>query len=182
MPYPYNGTASISGDSVLNVASTSNVAVGISANTSSDRTVAISAVNAGSGAGLVSITADDGLRIRSSVTVKPTVTTKTATATLTAAEVLGQLVVVSTAAGAAVLTLPSPSSLVAAVKGAAVGDVLRCMVIAHAHASNALTFAAAPSGVTYGTDIDNLSLVRAQRELLIRFTSVTASSEAYTVY
>jgi hypothetical protein len=229
MPYLYNGEASLSGNSKINVSSTNNVAVtttgtttltstgafaasgstvattstgtttltstgafsvagadnatvGVSANSSSDKSVAISAVNAGAGAALVTVTSDDGIRMRSVLTYKPTVTAKTATATLTASEVVGGVISVTTASGAVALTLPTAADLVAAVKGVAVGDVLRCMIVAYGHGTNAVTIATAPSGATFVSDITLLSLVRTQYELLIRFTNVTTSSEAYSVY
>lgn len=103
---------------------------------------------------------------------------------LTAAEVLAGLVVADCAGAGRTYTLPTAALLVAAIPGARVGDIVRCRVVNGSDAAEAITIAAGTGG---GFDANQTAASRVigqntSKELVIRLTNVTASSEAYVVY
>ena len=116
------------------------------------------------------------------VAQKLTVTTD-ATAgnvTYTAAQMLGGLILRDPAGAARSDVTPTAALLVAGLPGVAVDDVVECIVVNTADAAEVLTITAG-TGVT----LVPASVTPTQNEiarLLIRFTNVTASSEACTIY
>lgn len=104
--------------------------------------------------------------------------------TLTAAEVLTGIVVADCTGAGRTYTFPTAALLVAAVPGAAVGDLLRVKVINGSDAAETITLAEG-SGGGWDANQTNASKVIAQlnsKDVLIRLTNVTASSEAYVMY
>lgn len=104
--------------------------------------------------------------------------------TLTAAEVLSGIVVADCAGAGRTYTLPTAALLVAAVPQAKVGDLLRLKVVNGSDAAETITIAEG-SGGGFDTNQTSSSRVIPQntsKDLLIRLTNVTASSEAYVVY
>lgn len=104
--------------------------------------------------------------------------TQSATATLTVTQVLNGFVN-SAPAGAITLTLPTAANLVAAMKGAKVGDSVTLSVENTSGGANAITLAAGSGGTLRGG-----TSVAQNKAALIRIvlTNVTASSEAYTAH
>lgn len=115
--------------------------------------------------------------------VAPTSYATAGNATITAAQVLSGVIVRDCGGGARTDTLPTAALLVAAVPNAKVGDLIRCTVINGSDAAEALTIAEGAGG-TWDTNFVAAKAVaqNAARELIIRLTNVTASSEAYVVY
>lgn len=104
--------------------------------------------------------------------------------TLTAAEVMSGILVVDCAGAGRTYTLPTAALLVAAVPQAKVGDILRLKVVNGSDAAETITLAEG-SGGGFDTNQTASSRVIAQnssKDVLIRLTNVTASSEAYVVY
>lgn len=104
--------------------------------------------------------------------------------TLTAAEVLGGVVVADCAGAGRTYTLPTAALLVAAMPGAQVGDIVRCLVVNGSDAAETITIAEGSGG---GWDTNQTATSRVipqntSKTLTIRLTNVTASSEAYVVY
>lgn len=104
-----------------------------------------------------------------------------ATTAPTGANVAGGLITVTTAGGAVSMQIPTAAALVAAVPNAEVGSVIKCLVVAYGHASNAVT-ATTNTGITL-LGVGELTIpARTSRLIYFRFTNVTASSEAVSVY
>lgn len=104
--------------------------------------------------------------------------------TYTAAEILGGIIVRDTNGAGRTDVLPTAALLVAALPGAAVGDVVECDIINGADAAETLTLSAG-SGGAFDTNQTAASRVigqNASKTIRIRLTNVTASSEAYVVY
>lgn len=104
--------------------------------------------------------------------------------TLTAAEVLGGIVVADPNGAGRTYTLPTAALLVAAIPGAAVGDIVRCLIVNGADAAEAITLAAGAGG---GFDANQTAASRVigqntSKLVHIRLTNVTAAAEAYVVY
>jgi predicted RecA/RadA family phage recombinase len=104
--------------------------------------------------------------------------------TLTAAELLGGIVVADCAGAGRTYTLPTAALLVAAIPGAKVGDVVRTKIVNGSDAAEDITVAAGTGG---GFDTNQTAASRIigqnnSKELLVRLTNVTASSEAYVAY
>jgi hypothetical protein len=104
--------------------------------------------------------------------------------TYTAAEILGGIIVRDTAGSSRSDVLPSAALLVAAIPGAAVGDVVKCRIINGADAAEVLTIGAGSGG---GFDTNQTAASRvigqnASKDVYIKLTNVTASSEAYVAY
>ncbi|MDP1570345.1 MAG: DUF2190 family protein [Vicinamibacterales bacterium] len=104
--------------------------------------------------------------------------------TLTAAEILGGIVVADCAGAGRTYTLPTAALLVAAIPGAQVGDIVRCLVVNGSDADEALTLAAGSGG---GFDANQTASSRVipqntSKNVHIRLTNVTAEAEAYVVY
>lgn len=104
--------------------------------------------------------------------------------TLTAAEVIGGIVVADPNGAGRTYTLPTAALLVAALQAPQVGDIIRCKVINGADAAETITLQEGTGG-TWDANQTSASRVIAQlnsKDVLIRLTNVTASSEAYVVY
>lgn len=104
--------------------------------------------------------------------------------TLTAAEIIGGIVVADPSGAGRTYTLPTAALMVAAVPGVQVGDIVRCKIVNGADAAETITLAAG-SGGAFDANQTTASQVIAQlnsKDVVIRFTNVTASSEAYVVY
>lgn len=104
--------------------------------------------------------------------------------TLTAAEVIGGIVVADCAGAGRTYTLPTAALLVAAIPGAQVGDVVRCLIVNGSDAAEAITLAEGTGG---GFDANQTATSRViaqngSKTIAIRLTNVTAASEAYVVY
>lgn len=104
--------------------------------------------------------------------------------TLTIAELLTGVLVVDCAGAGRTYTLPTAALLIAGVPGAKVGDLLRCKVINGSDAAETITLAEGSGG---GWDANQTAGSRvipqnSSKDVLIRVTNVTASSEAYVVY
>lgn len=104
--------------------------------------------------------------------------------TLSAAEILGGVVVADCAGAGRTYTLPTAAQLVAAIPGVAVGDIVRCKIVNGSDAAETITLAEGTGG-SWDTNQTAASRVIPQntsKDVVIRFTNVTASSEAYAVY
>jgi hypothetical protein len=104
--------------------------------------------------------------------------------TYTAAEILGGIIVRDTNGAGRSDVLPTAALLVAALPGAAVGDIIDCLIINGADAAETLTIGAGTGG-GFDTNQTAASRVIAQngsKLLRIRLTNVTALSEAYVAY
>lgn len=104
--------------------------------------------------------------------------------TLTAAEVLGGIVVADCAGAGRTYTLPTAALLVAAMPGAAIGDIVRCKIVNGSDAAETLTLAAGAGGAFDANQTAASQVIpqNTSKDVLIRITNVTASSEAYVVY
>ncbi len=104
--------------------------------------------------------------------------------TLTAAQILGGIVVADPNGAGRTYTLPTAALLVAAIPGAKVGDIIRCLIINGADAAEVLTIGAG-SGGSFDANQTAASQVIGQnssKTVTIRLTNVTLSSEGYVVY
>lgn len=104
--------------------------------------------------------------------------------TLTAAEVVGGIVVVDCAGTGRTYTLPTAADLVAAIPGAKIGEIIRCLIVNGSDAAESITLAAGTGG-GFDTNQTSASRIIAQngsKLVHIRLTGVAASSEAYVVY
>lgn len=104
--------------------------------------------------------------------------------TLTASEVLSGILVADCNGAGRTYTFPTAALLVAAVPGAKVGDLLRLKVVNGSDAAEAITLAEGSGG---GWDANQTATSRVigqntSKDVLIRLTNVTASSEAYVLY
>lgn len=104
--------------------------------------------------------------------------------TYTAADILGGIIVRDTNGASRSDVLPTAALLVAAIPGVRVGDVVRALIINGADAAEVLTIGAGAGG---GFDTNQTAAARnigqnASKILTIRFTNVTAASEAYVAY
>ena len=104
--------------------------------------------------------------------------TQSTTATLTVTQTLNGFVN-SAPAGAITLTLPTAANLVAAMKGAKVGDSVTLSIANTSGGANAITLAAGAGGTLRGG-----TSVAQNKSALVRIvlTNVTASGEAYTAH
>jgi hypothetical protein len=100
------------------------------------------------------------------------------TTSVTAAQVKAGIVTVDVSGGAVSCQLPTAALLKTAFPGVAVGDILKCLFVAFG-ATNALTLT-----TNTGLTLLGAPAVPAQTSRLVyfRFTNVTASSEAVSVY
>lgn len=106
-------------------------------------------------------------------------------ATITAAQVLGGIYVRDCAGASRTDTLPTAALLVAAMPNPAVGDILRFKVINGSDPiTEVLTIAEGTGGGfdANQTAVSRIVLGGCSKDILIRITNVTASSEAYVVY
>jgi len=104
--------------------------------------------------------------------------------TYTAAEILGGIIIRDPNGAGRSDVLPTAALLVAAIPNATVGDIIRCKIINGADAAETITLGGGTNG-TFDTNQTAASRVIAQnnsKDIIIRLTNVTASSEAYVVY
>lgn len=104
--------------------------------------------------------------------------------TYTAAEILGGIIVRDPNGASRSDVLPTAALLVAAIPGAQVGDIVRCLIVNGSDAAETITIGAGSGG---GFDANQTAASRligqnASKTVTIRLTNVTASSEAYVVY
>lgn len=104
--------------------------------------------------------------------------------TWTAAEILGGIIVRDTNGASRTDPLPTAQALVQALPGAAVGDVIECLMVNGADAAETITLTAGAGG---GFDANQTAASRiigqnASKMLTFRLTNVTPSAEAYVVY
>jgi hypothetical protein len=104
--------------------------------------------------------------------------------TYTAAEILGGIIVRDPNGASRSDVLPTAALLVAAIPGAAIGDIIDCLIINGADAAETITIGAGTGG---GFDANQVAASRligqnASKLMRIRLTNVTALSEAYVVY
>jgi predicted RecA/RadA family phage recombinase len=105
-------------------------------------------------------------------------------ATYTAAQILGGIIVRDTNGAARSDTLPTAALLVAAMPGVKVGDVVRCQIINGADAAEVLTILVGAGGAFDANQTAASQVIgqNVSKTLTIRFTNVTAASEAYVAY
>jgi predicted RecA/RadA family phage recombinase len=104
--------------------------------------------------------------------------------TYTAAEILGGTIVRDPNGASRSDVLPTAALLVAALPGVRVGDTVDCLIVNGADAAETITIGAGTGG---GFDANQTAASRvigqnASKLLRIRFTNVTAASEAYVAY
>lgn len=104
--------------------------------------------------------------------------------TYTAANLLTGIIVRDCAGAGRTDTLDTAANLVAAITGVKVGDTLRVHVINGSDAAETITLAAGTGG---GFDTNQTATSRVipqntSKDIYIRFTNVTAASEAYVIY
>lgn len=104
--------------------------------------------------------------------------------TLTATEVLSGILVADTNGADRTYTFPTAALLVAAVPGAKVGDLIRLHVVNGADAADNIILAAGSGG---GFDANQTAASRliaqnSSKDVCVRLTNVTPSSEAYVIY
>jgi hypothetical protein len=104
--------------------------------------------------------------------------------TYTAADILGGIIVRDTNGASRIDVLPTAAQIVAAYKGAAVGDVLRCKIINGADAAEVLTINAGAGGAFDANQTAASCVIgqNASKDLFIRLTNVTPGAEAYVAY
>lgn len=103
--------------------------------------------------------------------------------TYTAADILSGTIIRDCNGASRSDVLPTAALLVAAVPGAAVGDVIECLIVNGADAAETITIGAGTGG---GFDANQTAASRVitqntSKVLRIRLTNVTAASEAYVV-
>jgi predicted RecA/RadA family phage recombinase len=104
--------------------------------------------------------------------------------TYTAADILGRTIVRDPNGASRTDVLPTAALLVAALPGVRIGDTVDCLIINGADAAETITLNAGSGG---GFDANQTAASRligqnASKVVRIRFTNVTAASEAYVVY
>ena len=104
--------------------------------------------------------------------------------TYTAAQVIGGIIVRDPNGAGRTDVFPTAALLVAGLTSAAVGDVIDCLIINGADASETITLSAGSGG---GFDTNQTASSRvipqnSSKRVRIRLTNVTASSEAYVIY
>jgi len=104
--------------------------------------------------------------------------------TYTAADILSRTIVRDPAGASRTDVLPTAALLVAALPGVRVGDTIDCLITNGADAAETITITAGTGG---GFDANQTAASRVigqlgQKIIRIRFTNVTAASEAYVAY
>lgn len=113
----------------------------------------------------------------------PTSLATAGAATLTAAQLLSGLIVRDCAGAARTDVLPTAAQLVAAIPNAQVGDMVRCTMINGSDAAEVITLQEGAGGGWDSNFVATKTIGQNQaREVIVRLTNVTASSEAYIVY
>lgn len=103
--------------------------------------------------------------------------------TLTIAELLAGIITIDPGGAPRTVTLPTPADLVAGIPNAQVGDIVRCKVTNGADAAEAITLAEGVGGAWDANFKAAKTIAQnGTKDLLIRVTNVTASSEAYVIY
>jgi len=108
----------------------------------------------------------------------PAVVVATGSSTLTGAQTVSGLISQTPAANST-LTLPSAASLITQFGSVSVGDTFNVTLINGAAATFTTTLAVPASGTLVGSGI---VAPLGTQTFAVRFTNVTAASEAYTVY
>lgn len=105
-------------------------------------------------------------------------------ATYTAAQILGGIIVRNTNGASRSDTLPTAALLVAALPGVRVGDTVRCQIVNGTAGLETLTIIAGAGGAFDANQTAASQVIpqNASKTLTIRFTNVTAASEAYVAY
>jgi predicted RecA/RadA family phage recombinase len=104
--------------------------------------------------------------------------------TYTAADVLGRTIVRDPNGAARTDVLPTAALLVAALPGVRVGDVVDCLIVNGADAAEAITLQAGAGGAFDANQTAASRIIgqNASKLVRVRFTNVTAASEAYVMY
>lgn len=104
--------------------------------------------------------------------------------TYTAAQIMSGIIVRDTNGASRTDVLPTAALLVAAVPNAKVGDVIRCKIVNGADAAEVLTVQAGANGAYDANQTASSQVIpqNASKELLIRLTNVTLTTEAYVAY
>lgn len=105
--------------------------------------------------------------------------------TYTAAQIIGGTIVRDCAGANRTDTLPTAALLVAAIPGAAVGDLVRCLVVNGSDPITEIITLAAGAGGAFDANQTAVSRIvggGASKTVTIRLTNVTAAAEAYVVY
>jgi predicted RecA/RadA family phage recombinase len=104
--------------------------------------------------------------------------------TYTAADILGGIIVRDPNGASRTDVLPTAALLVAALPGVRVGDIIDCLIVNGADAAETITLSAGSGGAFDANQTAASRVIgqNSQKSVVIRFTNVTASSEAYVVY
>lgn len=104
--------------------------------------------------------------------------------TFTAADILGRTIVRATNGASRTDVLPTAALLVAALPGVRVGDVVDCLIVNGATAAETITLTAGAGGAFDANQPAGARVIpqNGSKTLRIRFTNVTAASEAYVAY
>jgi hypothetical protein len=104
--------------------------------------------------------------------------------TYTAADIIGGIVVRDPNGASRTDTLPTAAQLVAALPGVRVGDIVDCLLVNGADAAENITLQAGAGGAFDANQTAASRVIgqNSQKSVLVRFTNVTAASEAYVVY
>lgn len=105
--------------------------------------------------------------------------------TYTAAHVLGGIIVRDCAGASRTDTLPTAAALVAAMPGVRVGDIVRCLIVNGSDPVTEIITLAEGSGGGWDanqTAVSRTILGTCSKNIAIRITNITGSSEAYVVY
>lgn len=105
-------------------------------------------------------------------------------ATYTAAQLLSGIIVRDPAGAGRTDTLDTAANIVAALSGAAVGDIITVHIVNGADAAETITLAAGTGGAfdTNQTAASRVIPQNASKDIRIRLTNVTGGAEAYVVY
>lgn len=150
--------------------------------------IGVSVLAALAGDAGVAVYLNEGPVRRSLTTVEPgspAPVSKSGAATLTAGEVLSGVIVDNPGNTGIALTFPTAAALVAAIPGAAVGDMVRVLVVnGDATATHIVTLTEGSGGAWDANQASGSRIVPVLNSKIvhIRLTNVTASSEAYVMY
>ncbi len=104
--------------------------------------------------------------------------------TYTAADILGGIIVRDPNGAGRTDVLPTAALLVAALPGVRVGDIVECLIVNGADAAETITLTAGSGGAFDANQTAASRVIgqNSQKSVVIRFTNVTAASEAYVAY
>lgn len=148
--------------------------------------VAVAAAANPSSTGMVRLNGNSAARAVSIEEGSPTPTSHNTagSVTLTATETLSGILVADPGSADRTYTFPTAALLVAAVPGAKVGDLIRLHVVNGAAGAHNVVLAAG-SGGGFDANQNSASQIvaeNASKDVCIRLTNVTPSSEAYVIY